>query len=103
MTRKNATQFTEELILLVLSRPRSKLHGYGIGLTIEETSQGVVTLPAATLYQALARMEVKGLICEKGRGKAGSRERIYYGITRKGRDHLRKMKDFRARLEALQF
>ena len=49
-------------IQILLSLVAGARHGYGIKLDVEERTDGAMSLGSGTLYQALARLEDKGLI-----------------------------------------
>ena len=75
------------LILKTLTvRP---LHGYGISEFIRQRSDGDLAVEDAALYQALHRLERKGLVdSEWGVSDVNRRARIY-SITSAGRKQLR--------------
>jgi PadR family transcriptional regulator PadR len=75
------------LILKTLSwRP---LHGYGISEFIRQQTNGDLSVEDAALYQALHRLERKGLVdSEWGVSDTNRRARIY-SITADGRKQLR--------------
>ncbi len=73
------------LKMLVLG-PRN---GFEITSAIEESSHGSLGVEDSALYQALHRMEERGLIeAEWGVSEKNRRAR-YYHLTRAGRAHLR--------------
>ena len=76
------------LILRTLLREK-ELHGFEIAESIERTSQDVLQVEEGSLYPALQRLLVKGLVTgEWGRTSENRRAR-YYRITAAGRKHLR--------------
>ena len=64
------------------------LHGYGVGLRIEQISKGVFRINAGSLFPALRRLERQGLI--KGEWHATENNRLakYYRLTEEGRKKL---------------
>lgn len=70
-------------ILTVLSVDNA--HGYGIMRTVEERSEGRVTLEVGSLYRLLGRLLDRGLIeeVEPPADETDTRRR-HYGITRLG-------------------
>lgn len=63
-------------------------HGYGIGSWLEARSGGELGVDDSALYQALHRLEARGLVeAEWGVTENGRRAR-YYRLTRAGRKHL---------------
>ena len=76
------------LILRTLVREK-ELHGFEIAELIERTSEDVLQVEEGSLYPALQRLLIKGLVtAEWGRTLENRRAR-YYRITAGGRKHLR--------------
>lgn len=76
------------LILRTLMREK-ELHGFEIAQQIETTSDDVLQVEEGSLYPALQRLLIKGLVTgEWGRTSENRRAR-YYRITAVGRKHLR--------------
>ena len=76
------------LILRTLMRDK-ELHGFEIAQMIERTSEDVLQVEEGSLYPALQRLLIKGLVSgEWGRTSENRRAR-YYRITAAGRKHLR--------------
>lgn len=61
------------------------LHGYGIMRQARERSQGRVRLTAGTLYGALDRLSVEGLVEVAREEVVEGRARRYYRLTDEGR------------------
>ena len=75
------------LILQTLAR-HGELHGFEIAEAIERASAQVLQVEEGSLYPALQRMLVKGLVdAEWGRTSENRRAR-YYRLTPLGRRHL---------------
>lgn len=76
------------LVLTVLAGP--PLHGYGIMRAVGEVSGGAVDLRAGTLYAALDRLTVEGLVeVDREETSAGGQVRRYYRLTDAGSAALR--------------
>ncbi len=65
---------------------REPLHGYGVGLRIEQISKGVFQVNAGSLFPALRRFE---LIEGAWRATANNRRAKYYLLTERGRKKLK--------------
>ncbi len=81
--------FTGTLNLLILQSLRAgPLHGYGIGLWIRKTSDGVLGVEEGQLYPALHRLDKRGWIRpRKGKTQTG-RSANFYRLTPAGLRHL---------------
>ena len=92
----------ELLILKTLERHREPLHGYGIARYIQRVSGDVLQVEEGSLYPALQRLAVKGLVeAEWGVSDNGRRGRLYR-LTRVGRKQLaEEVADFERPLEAI--
>lgn len=87
------------LILRTLTRVK-QLHGFEIAELIERTSEDVLQVEEGSLYPALQRLLIKGLVAgEWGRTSENRRAR-YYQITSAGRKHLRAEMEIYARVTA---
>jgi transcriptional regulator len=76
----------DALILKTLMRGPS--HGYAIARFIEEGTGDAVLIEDGSLYPALYRLEIKGLVeAEWGTSELGRRAKLY-GITDAGREQL---------------
>jgi transcriptional regulator len=81
-------QGTVDVLILKTIAARS-LHGYAIAERIRERSGGDLAVEDAALYQALHRLERKGLVeSEWGMSESNRRAR-FYAITPEGRKQLR--------------
>jgi transcriptional regulator len=77
-------------LLILRTVADGRLHGYGIGRSIEEATGEAVKVEEGSLYPALYRMEKKGwLAAEWGTSELGRRAK-FYRITAGGRAHLRR-------------
>lgn len=76
------------LILKTLSL--EPMHGYGIGVRLEQISQGVFQVNGGSLFPALSRLERDGLIGSEWRTSDNNRRAKYYALTTAGRSKLRR-------------
>ena len=60
------------------------LHGYGVGLRIEQISKGIFQMNAGSLFPALRRLERQGLIKGEWRATENNRHAKYYMLTEDG-------------------
>lgn len=75
-------------LLILRALTRGPEHGYGVSVWIHERSGGQLGLDDAALYQALHRLERRGLVASDWGVSDNNRRAKYYEITRKGRRHL---------------
>ncbi len=75
------------LILQTLAR-HGELHGFEIAEAIERASAQVLQVEEGSLYPALQRMLVKGLVVAEWGKTAENRRARYYQLTPLGRRHL---------------
>jgi len=75
------------LILRTLAR-EGELHGFEIAESIERLSGDVLTVEEGSLYPALQRLLVKGLVTAEWGTTGGNRRARYYQLTRAGRKQL---------------
>jgi PadR family transcriptional regulator, regulatory protein PadR len=64
------------------------MHGYGVGLRIEQISKGVFQVNAGSLFPALRRLERQGWIRGEWRATENNRRAKYYMLTDTGRKQL---------------
>lgn len=74
------------LILKALSL--ESMHGWGIGLRIQQFSDGRLDVNQGSIYPALQRLEHRGLIESEWDTSDKNRRARYYSITRAGRKAL---------------
>ena len=65
-----------------------ELHGYGIAQSIRQASDQALSIEAGSLYQALQRLELQGLIKAGWRSSETGRRARYYKLTPAGRRKL---------------
>src|SRR6185369_3386589 len=88
MTRPTALiQGTLDMLILK-TLALEPMHGYGIGIRIEQISQGVFQVNAGLLFPALHKLERAGLLeCDWSQTENGRRAK-YYRLSVKGRRRL---------------
>ncbi len=81
--------FTGTLDILILRTLHvAPLHGYAVGRSIREGSEGVLSVEEGALYPALHRLEGRGLLeSEWGKTDTGRRAK-FYRVTVTGAAHL---------------
>lgn len=65
------------------------MHGFEVAAWLEERSDAALALDDSALYQALYRMEGKGLIAAEWGVTGNNRRARYYRLSAEGRAHLR--------------
>ena len=76
------------LILKVLAL--EPMHGWGIGIRLEQISRGVFQVNAGSLFPAFRRLERDGLVAAEWRETENKRRAKYYALTASGRGRLRR-------------
>lgn len=74
------------LILKTLSL--GVLHGYGIARHIEQVSEDVLNIEEGSLYPALQRLQIQGLVASEWGTSANNRRARFYRLTPAGRKQL---------------
>ena len=78
------------------------IHGYGIGVRLEQISKGVFQVNAGSLFPALRRLEREGLIAGDWRVTENNRRAKYYTLTSRGRAKLkRETRDWQVQTTAI--
>jgi transcriptional regulator len=76
-------------VLVLKALARSPMHGFEVTSWIEARSSGSLEIDDSALYQALYRMEERGLVQAEWGVTENNRRARYYRITPQGRAHLR--------------
>ena len=76
-------------ILILRALALEPMHGYAISRWIRQRTDNVLTVEDAALYQALHRLERKGLIESEWGLSENNRRAKYYQLTQAGRAQLR--------------
>lgn len=74
------------LILQIVSLEPA--HGYGIAQRLEQISRSVVQVNQGSLYPALHRLELDGMVDSEWGQSANNRRAKYYRLTTRGRKQL---------------
>jgi transcriptional regulator len=77
-------------MLILKTLALEPMHGYGIGIRLEQISKGVFRVNAGSLFPALRRLERDGLIAAEWRVTENNRRAKYYALTAAGRTRLRR-------------
>jgi transcriptional regulator len=64
------------------------MHGYGIAQHIRQVSRDVLQVEEGSLYPALQRLQLQGLVASEWGHSANNRRARYYRLTREGRKAL---------------
>jgi transcriptional regulator len=89
-------------MLILKTLALEPMHGYGIGVRLEQISRGVFRVNAGSLFPAFRRLERDGLIKGEWRITENNRRAKYYTITARGRDKLkRETRDWAAQSTAI--
>src|SRR4029450_10429616 len=89
-------------MLILKTLALEPMHGYGIGMRLEQISRGVFQVNAGSLFPALRRLERDGLIAGDWRVTENNRRAKYYALTPQGRAQLRReARDWEAQTSAI--
>ena len=75
-------------VLILRTLTWAPMHGYGISRWIAERSEGALAVEDAALYQALHRLERKGLVQSAWGVSEKNHRAKYYSLTAAGRRQL---------------
>ena len=88
---KQSTLVQGTLDMLILKTlALEPLHGYGIGVRIEQISRGVFQVNGGSLFPAFRRLERAGLIEGEWQSSENNRRAKYYALTPAGRATLKR-------------
>ena len=89
-------------MLILKTLALEPMHGYGIGMRLEQISKGVFQVNAGSLFPAFRRLERDGLVKAEWRGTENNRRAKYYALTAPGRAKLaRATRDWEAQTAAI--
>src|SRR6201989_1204197 len=89
-------------MLILKTLALEPLHGYGIGVRLEQISRGALQVNAGSLFPALRRLERTGLISGAWQPTENNRRAKYYSLTPRGRAQLkRETRDWEAQTRAI--
>jgi transcriptional regulator len=75
-------------MLILKTLARGAMHGWGIALSIQQTSEEVLRVEEGSLYPALHRLELDGLIGAEWGQSENKRRAKFYRLTDTGRKAL---------------
>jgi len=75
-------------MLILKTLARGAMHGYGIAQSIRQLSDEVLRVEEGSLYPALHRLELDGMVDSEWGQSANNRRAKYYGLTASGRKQL---------------
>ena len=75
-------------LLVLKALALQPMHGWGIGLRIEQISKGRLEVNQGSLYPALQRLEHRGWIESDWQSTENNRRARYYSLTKEGRKAL---------------
>jgi PadR family transcriptional regulator, regulatory protein PadR len=76
-------------ILILRTLALGPLHGYGIARVIRQTTDAAIQVEAGSLYPALQRLELQGLLAAKWETTGRNQRTRVYRLTASGRKRLR--------------
>jgi PadR family transcriptional regulator PadR len=89
-------------MLIMKTLALEPMHGYGIGVRLEQISRGVFRVNAGSLFPALRRLERDGLIDGYWETTENNRRAKWYRITPAGRATLKRAtKDWEIQITAI--
>jgi PadR family transcriptional regulator PadR len=77
-------------MLILRTLALEPMHGYGIGMRLEQISRGTLKVNAGSLFPAFRRLERDGEIAAKWRVTENGRRAKFYSLTNRGRETLAK-------------
>jgi PadR family transcriptional regulator PadR len=77
-------------MLILKTLALEPMHGYGIGVRLDQISKGVFQVNAGSLFPALRRLERDGLIKGDWKVTENNRRAKYYALTLEGRAKLKR-------------
>ena len=88
MAKSDSLQGSLDLLVLKLLSKRHRLHGYAIMSAIWDTSEEILRVEEGSLYPALHRLELDGMVDSEWGQSANNRRAKYYRLTARGRSQL---------------
>src|SRR5918992_3885880 len=77
-------------MLILRTLALEPMHGYGIGVRLEQISRGALRVNAGSLFPAFRRLERDGQIAAEWRTTENGRRAKYYALTTSGQASLEK-------------
>jgi len=75
-------------MMVLKTLARGPMHGYGIAQSIQRTSEEVLRVEEGSLYPALHRLELDGILAAEWGVSENNRRAKYYRLTPDGRKRL---------------
>lgn len=89
-------------MLILRTLALEPMHGYGIGIRLEQISRGALRVNAGSLFPAFRRLERDGEIATEWRTTENGRRAKYYALTPQGSQTLaRTTKDWQRQTAAI--
>jgi transcriptional regulator len=89
-------------MLILKTLALEPMHGYGIGVRLEQISKGVFQINAGSLFPAFRRLERDGLIKGEWQTTENNRRAKLYSLTAAGRKRLKdQARDWEAQTSAI--
>ena len=86
MGNNDRSLFPGALEMMILqSLRRAPMHGYALAQLIKSTSEDLLEIEEGSLYPALQRLQIQGLVDSEWGQSANNRRARYYRLTRAGR------------------
>src|SRR5215813_670055 len=103
MPDKNTALLQGTLDMLILKAlALQPMHAHGIGLRIEQISQGVFQVNPGSLFPAFKRLERAGWLDSEWKATENNRRAKYYRLTASGRQQLKaETKDWKTQAIAI--
>jgi PadR family transcriptional regulator PadR len=77
-------------MLILKTLALEPMHGWGIGIRLEQISRGVFQVNPGSLFPAFRRLERDGLVRAEWRDTENNRRAKYYALTPGGRARLKR-------------
>jgi PadR family transcriptional regulator PadR len=88
--KSDLPQGTLDLLILTIVAGEPQ-HGYAIAQRLRQMSREVIQVRQGSLYPALHRLELRGLLAPDWRASETGREAKYYRLTKAGRESWRRL------------
>jgi PadR family transcriptional regulator, regulatory protein PadR len=88
-SRLTLLQGTVDMLVLRALREQPLAHGYTVSRWVKETTEGLLALEDAALYQALHRLEARGWVASAWGVSENNRRAKFYTLTADGKKQLR--------------
>lgn len=86
-TAQSALPLSPKVFHILMALAREPMNGYGLGLSVEEASKGMIRMSPGTLYENLHRLASRGMIQEVEDGledRTDGRGQRFYALTEQG-------------------